>query len=230
MISLKMSGAPTGKIRTSNRGWPLRLHGLVGLALGVLCSALGTALMRHGDYGLSSFYAVSLALYHASGAFTMGTWNAVFQLVLILTLMGCLRRVRWSYLASFAVVLVSSALIDVLSAAAAGLPDAWWARLAGFLGGLLILSVGISLLATCKLPVMPINLFVREMAEAKRWPFGRFKLCFDTACLIFSVAVGLVFTGSTAGVGWGTVVSVFSVGPLTNLLISVQRRWIEFDV
>lgn len=89
MISLKMSGDPTGKTKISDSRNPLRIHGFVGLVLGVACSALGTALMRHGDYGLSSFYAVSLALYRASGILTMGAWNTIYQVVLILLLMVC---------------------------------------------------------------------------------------------------------------------------------------------
>lgn len=227
---MRMSGAPTGKTKTSNSRPPLRLHGAVGLVLGMLGSALGTALMRHGNYGLSSFYAVSLALYRASGRLTMGAWNTIYQVVLILLLMLCLRRVRWSYLASFAVVAFSSVLIDQLSAMTARLPATLWVRLCCYLGGLLILSAGISFLATCKLPVMPMNLFVREIAESLHWPFGRFKIYFDISCLTFSVAVGLVFTGTTPGVGWGTLISVLAVGPLTNVLISVQRRLVEFTV
>lgn len=43
MISLKTSGAPTGRPKTSDDRAPLRLHGAVGLSLGVLGSALGTA-------------------------------------------------------------------------------------------------------------------------------------------------------------------------------------------
>lgn len=211
-------------------GRRLRLHGAVGLALGVLCSALGTALMRHSSFGLSSFYAVSLALYHASGLLSMGVWNTVYQIALILFLMLFLRRARWGYLASFGVVVVSSALIDWFSAAVARWPDLLPVRLGCYLAGLLILSAGISLLANCKLPVMPINLFVREIAEAKGWPFGRFKLCFDLACLTFSVTVGLIFVGSTPGVGWGTLVSVLCVGPLADVFLKLQNRLLVFYV
>lgn len=227
---MKMCGAPTGKIKTSDSICPLRLHGSIGLVLGVLGSALGTALMRHGNYGLSSFYAVSLALYRASMVLSMGAWNTIYQTALILSLMLCLRRARWGYLVSFAVAVGSSLLIDQLSALTAQLPDILCVRVCCFLSGLLILSVGISLLATCKLPVMPMNLFVREMAEALQWPFGRFKLLFDMACLTFSTVVGLAFTGATPGVGWGTLISVLAVGPLTNVFISIQRRFIEFSV
>lgn len=230
MISLKMCGAPTGKIKISDSIRPLRLHGSIGLVLGVLGSALGAALMRHGNYGLSSFYAVSLALYRASMALSMGAWNTIYQTVLILSLMLCLRCVRWRYMVSFVVAIGSSVLIDHLSALTARLPDILWVRVCCFLSGLLILSVGISLLATCKLPVMPMNLFVREMAEALHWSFGRFKLLFDLTCLTFSTAVGLVFTGTTPGVGWGTLISVLAVGPLINAFISIQRRFVEFSV
>lgn len=160
----------------------------------------------------------------------MGIWNTIYQVVLILALMLYLHRARWGYLASFLVVAVSSVMIDQFSSMTAELPELLWVRLCCYFGGLLVLSAGISLLATCKLPVMPTNLFVREIAEAKQWSFGRFKFYYDIACLTFSAVVGFVFTGETPGVGWGTLLSVFSIGPLINIFISVQKRFIAFDV
>lgn len=227
---MNRSGAPDMTAGLTEHDRRLRLHGIVGLGLGVIGSALGTALMRHSGFGLSSFYTVSLALYHASGRFSMGLWNTVYQIALIFLLMFLLGRVRWGYLVSFAVVAVSSLLIDWFSAIISAWPDSLPACLACYLAGLLILSMGISLLANCKLPVMPINLFVREIAEAEHWPFGRFKLCFDLACLAFSVAIGVIFVGSTPGVGWGTLVSVLCVGPLTDAFLKLQNNCLYFYV
>ena len=67
------------------------VHGGVGLALGVPLGAIGAALMKHGSFGLTPFYSVSLALFEATGLFTMGFWNAVFQIALILSLIVILR-------------------------------------------------------------------------------------------------------------------------------------------
>ena len=61
-----------------------KVHGAVALAVAVPLGAIGAALMKHGSFGLSPFYSVSLSLFEATGLFTMGTWNAAFQFTLIL--------------------------------------------------------------------------------------------------------------------------------------------------
>ncbi len=96
------------------------VHGAWALALGVPCGAVGAALMKHGSFGLSPFYTVSLALFQATGLWTMGTWNAIFQAALILTLILLLRRIKPRYLLSFAVAAVSSAILDGANSLCAG--------------------------------------------------------------------------------------------------------------
>ena len=78
--------------------------------------------MKHGSFGLTPFYSVSLALFDASKLFTMGTWNAVFQVVLILLLVLILRKLKPRYLLSFVVAGVSSMILDGANAVCARLP------------------------------------------------------------------------------------------------------------
>lgn len=217
-------------MRRPEAGRPFYIHGFWGLCLGVTGSALGTVLMRHSDFGLSSFYSVSLALYKTSGIWTMGTWNTVFQAGLILLLILLLRRFRMSYLLSFAVVECSSVLIDLLHILSGSWPVTIPFRLLCFAAGLVILCFGISLLASCKLPVMPMNLFVREIAEDRNWPFSRFKFCFDIGCLVFSAAVSWFGAGQLYGVGWGTLFSTFCTGPLVGAFLKLERKRFAFYV
>ncbi len=160
----------------------------------------------------------------------MGTWNIIFQVSLIVLLSILLRRFPLSYLISFLVVGGSSIVIDGCNVLFAYLPVTIPWRISSFLAGQLILSAAISFLALCKLPVMPMNLFVRELADAAGVPFSRVKLLFDLGCLSFSSVVSLLAIGRLAGVGLGTILSVGMTAPLTGWFIKKQNRIITYYV
>ena len=205
------------------------VHGGFALAFGVPLGAIGAALMKHGSFGLSPFYSVSLSLFEATGRFTMGTWNAVFQFALILLLIVILRKLKLRYPLSFAVAAVSSMILDAANAAFTHLPHTIPVRLVCYVIGFLVMTMGIALMAECKLPVAPMNLFVRELSEEWGRPFRNVKLVFDICCLAFSTAVSLGFAGYLSrGIGPGTVLSAFLTGPLTGLYISPLRKRFRF--
>ena len=185
--------------------------------------------MKHGSFGLSPFYSVSLSLFEATGRFTMGTWNAAFQFALILLLIVILRKLKLRYPLSFAVAAVSSMILDAANAAFTHLPHTIPVRLVCYVIGFLVMTMGIALMAECKLPVAPMNLFVRELSEEWGRPFRSVKLVFDICCLAFSTVVSLGFAGYLSrGIGPGTVLSAFLTGPLTGLYISLLRKRFRF--
>ena len=159
----------------------------------------------------------------------MGTWNAVFQFALILLLIVILRKLKLRYPLSFAVAAVSSMILDAANAAFTHLPHTIPVRLVCYVIGFLVMTMGIALMAECKLPVAPMNLFVRELSEEWGRPFRNVKLVFDICCLAFSTAVSLGFAGYLSrGIGPGTVLSAFLTGPLTGLYISLLRKRFRF--
>ena len=208
---------------------PKTLHGAIGLVVGVPIGAVGAALMKHGRFGMTPFYSVSLALYEATGVLTMGWWNTIFQLCLILTLVIIRRQFFPRYLLSFAVAFCASTILDLVNNATAYLPETMGCRIICFASGFLIMAVGIALLARCRLPVAPMNLFPRELAEIMGREFRQLKLWFDLGCLMLTLVVSLLFAHRLVGVGVGTVVAVLT-GPLTGVIIRFLDRHIVFHI
>lgn len=208
---------------------PRKVHGGYGLAAGVLLVAMGAALMKHGNFGMTPFYAVSLALREATGMFTMGTWNTLFQVGLVLALVCIRRKVYPRYVLSFAVAAIASLILDGFNLLAANLPGDTVTRVLSFGIGFLTLASGIATLAKCRLPVAPMNLFPRELAEIYHKEFRQFKLYSDIGCLLFTFAVSFLFAGRLVGVGIGTMIAVFT-GPLTGVIIHWTAKRIEFYV
>ena len=207
-----------------------RIHGAAALAVGLPCGAAGAALMKHGGFGLTPFYTVSLALYHVTGLWTMGTWNVIFQTLLILSLIVILRRMKPRYLLSFAVAAVSSAILDGANAVCATFSQALPIRILCYATGFLVMTFGIALMAECKMPVAPMNLFVRELAESMGKPFRRVKLVFDVACFTVSVTILFAFAGHLDGIGPGTIISALLTGPMSGVYIATLRKKYIFYV
>lgn len=216
--------------KAETKGQQLRLHGMIGLLAGLITNVIGICLMKRGNFGLTAFASVGLALYESTGVLTMGIWSWIFQASLLLAMMIVLRKAKWLYLASFAVVAAYSLLIDVGNLLLAGLPDALPWRLLYWVAGFGITCVGISFFMLCKMPVMAVDYFTREISDAKSIPFPKFKMAFDFSCLAFSAILSLVCTGRLAGAGVGTVVAVFLTGPVAGWFMGRQSRRIAYYV
>ena len=207
---------------------PIRLHGMVGLCIGVPSGAFAAALMKHGAFGMTPFYSVSLSLRQTFGLLSMGTWNSVFQVCLILALCVILRKAKPMYIFSFLVAAAAGVILDGFNILCALLPETLPVRIACFGVGFVFMSVAISFCAECKMPVAPMNLFVRELAEYLGKPFHSIKLYFDIGCLLLSVTVSLVFARQLFGIGVGTLIGAFFQGPLSGVFIRAIRRNLEF--
>ena len=206
-----------------------RVHGAAALLLGVPMGAIGASLMKHGSFGLTPFYSVSLVLNKVTGLFTMGTWNTIFQVVLVLTLAIIRRKVTPRYFLAFLVSVWSSVILDIANSVTGGFPEDMATRIICFIAGFLILGMGISLLARCRMPVAPMNLFPRELAEVYHRSFKEFKLWFDIGCLIFTVVISFAVKHRLIGCGIGTFAAVL-IGPLTGVIIGWLDRHFEFYV
>lgn len=207
--------------------FPIRVHGGVGLVLGVGLGAVGASLMKHGGLGMTPFYSVSLALYDSTGVLSMGFWNTLFQIGLILTLTLIQRKMHLRYVLSFAVAACASAILDWCNLITAALPADLLSRLLSFSAGFLIMAFGIAILARCRMPVAPMNLFPRELAEITHREFRQLKLWFDLGCLALTLVISLLFAHRLVGVGAGTLAAVLT-GPLTGVFIRFLDRYIEF--
>lgn len=208
----------------------MRLHGMVGLLAGLITNVIGVCLMKRGNFGLTAFASVGLALYESTGVLTMGVWSWIFQASLLLAMMVVLRKAKWLYLASFAVVAAYSLLIDLGNLLLAGFPDTLPWRVVFWIAGFGFTCVGISFFMLCKMPVMAVDYFTREISDAKGIPFPRFKMAFDFSCLAFSAILSLICTGRLAGAGVCTVLAVFLTGPVAGWFMKRQSRRVEYYV
>ena len=116
------------------------------------------------------------------------------------------------YLFSFVVGFVFSELLDVHELWIVILPTALPWRILYFAVSYVLLCIGIALSNRCGLPIIPTDLFPRELADITGVSYPKIKIGFDVTCL--AVTAGLTFfcLGHLEGLGIGTVLAAFTMG------------------
>lgn len=187
-------------------------RGESALALAVLINSFGVVLMLYSGAGISAISSVPYAFSRVLPQLSLGTWTYIFQGALILSLMIMRKRFVPSYLFSFAVGFVFSELLDVHELWINILPTALAWRIIYFLLSYVILCFGIALSNRCELPIVPTDLFPRELADITKIAYPKIKIDFDVTCL--AVTAGLTFfcMGHIDGLGIGTVAAAFTMG------------------
>lgn len=200
----------------------------LALAMGVLCNAIAVSLMLKSELGVSTISSVPVVLNEMFAHVTIGSWNFFFQLVLVLV-MALITRKFLGYVFSIALALLFGYLLDFFELLFAGIDTTLLLRIVFFFTGFFMLSVGISLMLNCRLPALPFDLFVREMAEHFGLTVKQMKTGFDAVCVGLSVVFSLLFLEGIAGVGIGTVFAMLFTGTVTQHFVNRLNSRIIFQ-
>ena len=196
--------------------------------LAVIINSFGVVLMLYSGAGISAISSVPYAFSEVLPKLTLGTWTYIFQGLLVLTLMIMRRKFVPSYLFSFVVGFVFGELLDFYE---------WWIhllpynvpmRIVYFVVSYLVICVGIALSNRCGLPIIPTDLFPRELSDITHVKYSRIKIGFDITCL--AVTAGLTFfcLGRIKGLGIGTVLAAFTMGKGIALIGGVIDKKFTF--
>lgn len=205
-------------------------RGELALALAVVFNSFGVVLMLYSGSGISAISSVPYAFSEVFPFLTLGTWTYLFQAVLILTLMVLRRRFVVSYLFSFVVGFVFSELLDLHELWINVLPVNLGWRVAYFVVSYLILCFGIALSNRCKLPIVPTDLFPRELAQITKINYPKVKISFDAICLLVTACMTLLFLGHLQGIGIGTVLAALTMGKVIGIMGNWLDRHFVFDI
>lgn len=140
------------------------------------------------------------------------------------------RRFVVSYLFSFVVGFVFSELLDLHELWINVLPvNPGW-RVLYFVVSYLILCFGIALSNRCKLPIVPTDLFPRELAQITKITYPKVKISFDAICLLVTAGMTLLFLGHLQGIGIGTVLAALTMGKVIGIMGNWLDRHFVFDI
>ena len=187
------------------------MRGELALLMVVVLNSLGVLLMLHSGSGISAISSVPYAFRKVMPWLTLGTWTYIFQGLLVCTLMLMRKKFVPTYLFSFVVGFVFGELMDLHELWITRLPVNLPLRVLYFVLSYLILCFGIALSNRCKLPIVPTDLFPREVSDITKVPYSRIKIGFDVTCLMVTALLTFFGLGRIEGLGIGTVAAAFTM-------------------
>ena len=204
------------------------IRGELALLLVVVINSLGVVLMLYSGSGISAISSVPYAFSDVFNKISLGTWTYIFQGLLVLSLMIMRKKFVAPYLFSFVVGFAFSEMLDVhelwLNILPTGLPE----RAVYFIVSYLILSFGIALSNRCGLPIIPTDLFPRELADITKVKYSKTKIGFDVTCLAVTALMTGIFLGHLDGLGIGTIMAAFTMGKAVGMMGNWMDRHVKF--
>ena len=140
------------------------VRGELALVVIVFINSFGVVLMLHSGSGISAISSVPYAFSEVLPRLSLGTWTYLFQACLVATLLLWVSK------------LPNTLPLDILY----------------FVISYLVICFGIALSNRCQMPIIPTDLFPRELADITGLPYSKIKIPFDVICLV----VTAVLTGA----------------------------------
>jgi len=183
--------------------------------------------MERANFGMSMVvapaYLIHLKLVQFLPFFSFGMSEYVFQALLLGLLSIIMRRLKKSYLLSFATAFIYGLVLDVTIALVSLLPFSGliW-RFVFYVAGLCSCSVGVAFLFYTYFPPEAYELLVKELSQKTKASISKTKTIYDCLSCGVSVVLSLLFFKTFVGVNWGTVVCAiingWLIGRISHLL------------
>lgn len=204
------------------------VRGELVLPVIIVMNSFGVVLMLYSGTGISAVSSMTYALSEVLPVFSLGTWTYIFQSVLVFSLMILRKRFVPQYLLSFGVGFAFGLMMDVHKEWMQVLPSAVPFRVLYFLASYLIICIGIALSNHCKMPIIPTDLFPKELSDITGAAFSRIKVSFDLICVVTTAVLTFVCLGGISGLGIGTLLSALTMGKVIGRLDGWMNRHVEF--
>ncbi|MCI5911105.1 MAG: DUF6198 family protein [Oscillospiraceae bacterium] len=197
--------------------------------MAVIINSFGVVLMLYSGAGISAISSVPYAFSEVLPKLSLGTWTYIFQGILVLTLMIMRKRFVPEYLFSFVVGFVFSELLDFYEMWIKILPYTLIMRVIYFIISYIVICIGIALSNRCGLPIIPTDLFPRELLDITNVKYSRIKIGFDLACLAVTGGLTFLCLGHIKGLGIGTILAAFTMGKGIALVGELIDRKFVFE-
>lgn len=204
------------------------LRGELALAIAVIVNSFDVVLMLYSGAGISAISSVPYAFSEVLPRISLGTWTYLFQGILVLSLMILRKKFVPPYLFSFVVGFLFGELLDVHELWIGILPTAIPFRVLYFVVSYLLICIGIALSNRCGLPIIPTDLFPRELADITKITYSKIKISFDVICLTVTAGMTLIFLGHIKGLGIGTILAAFTMGKCIGLIGNWMDKRVQF--
>ena len=172
---------------------------------GVLCAALGIALITLAGMGTSAVSSLSYVLTFVFPGLSLGVFTFLVNCTMLVGQVLLLRHSFQSIqLLQIPATLLFSVCIDLWTELLAPLvPESYGARWVVLLLGCLSLGLGVALEVLPNVLILPCEGFVRTVSQVFGWDFGKTKTGYDLAMVSAAALLSYLSLGPSAACGRG---------------------------
>ena len=206
------------------------LYSELAYVFGLVLLAFGAAFMEKADFGMSMVvapaYLLHLKISQLLPFYTFGMSEYVLQAVLLIVLCIVLRRFRLGYLFSFVTAVLYGFTLDGCIFLVGVIPFSglYW-QCAYYIVGVVLCSVGVSMLFHTYISPEAYELFVKELSAKLGTDINRTKTVYDCVSCLAGVVMSFAFFGfgHFEGVKLGTIFCAL----INGATIGVCSRFFE---
>jgi|GEM_PF-183303 len=201
----------------------------LALLSGLLLVSFAVCLFVRSGYGVTVLASVPLMLSYVMPVMDFGTWNVVYQFLLVCIAMAITRKPGMGYLFSMVEAVLFGIFLNFMKSILADIPLDFGLSIVYLVVAHILLFLGVSFFMRCYIPLLPCDLFIRDVVITFRIKYRTFKTVFDVFCMALSALMGILFLGGIVDVGIGTVISAFITGYfVSRITVGIYDRFFEF--
>lgn len=200
----------------------------IALIVALVINSINLCLLVKSSFGVSTLSSVPLVLSLIFSKFSLGTWTFLVQAITLGILIIIIKQGKIGYLGSFITAILFGVFVDIGNNLLSMLPTDLSYRIIYFIIGFIGLGFGAVLFMESRLPIIPFDIFVRDISKAKHIKVGYVKIVYDIICVLISVILSLIFLNKINGVGIGTIISMFLMGYVIQVFTKKITNRYEF--
>ena len=206
----------------------LRFPRELSYLLGLLILPLAVSIMTKANLGLSMIAAPTYIISEKVTFLTYGQTEYIAQGIVLIIMCIVVKKFKWTYLTSYLTAVLYGTVLDFYLWLMRGWqPDSLPVRVAVFVAGMLLTSLGVALFMNTYLAPAAWDYFVRTVVQEKQLDLRKFKLGYDFFFLVVSVALTLLLFGRFIGITWGTLVIALCNGNLIAFIDNFMKKHFE---
>ncbi len=178
-------------------------------------SALGVAITKKGELGVSPISSVANVLSLKFTAFSLGNWLIIWNCILIAGQVLLLRtKFRFIQLLQLPLSILFGYFTDFGMYLVSFFPvDSYLERFSMIIIGTIVLGFGIALSVIANVVMNSGEAFVKAVSDTIHKEFGNVKIVFDISCVVIAVVLSMVcFQHTIVGTREGTLIAAFCTG------------------